>query len=203
MKWGQDCPVPSTLHVMEQNYLESVIKQFKYYKLLGEKSMDQVPDEALFWQYNPESNSLCTIVKHLAGNMISRWTDFRTTDGEKEWRQRDNEFENDFTTREQVMELWNRGWEVFFTAVESIRPDELGTLLYIRNQGHTYMEALNRQLAHYPYHVGQMVFIAKMVTDANWKSLSIPRGQSMEFNADKFAQPKQRAHFVDGELKKP
>jgi hypothetical protein len=189
--------------MITSDYLQSIQKQFAYYKLLGEKTIEQVPDEALFWQYNPESNSICTIVKHLAGNMISRWTDFRTTDGEKEWRQRDTEFENDLTTRAEVMEIWNRGWNCFFTALATIKEDELGNLLYIRNQGHTYMEALNRQLAHYPYHVGQIVFIGKMITDSNWKSLSIPRGESNSFNAGKFAQPKKKAHFTDGTLEKP
>lgn len=182
---------------MLENYLESVTRQFQYYKLLGEKTMDQVPDEAVFWQYNPESNSIATIVKHLGGNMISRWTDFRTTDGEKEWRNRDGEFENEWTTRAEVIAFWNRGWDCLFAALKSIRPEELDQLLYIRNQGHTFMEAINRQLAHYPYHVGQMVFIGKMIADAGWTSLSIPRNASDSYNADKFAQPKERRHFTD------
>jgi hypothetical protein len=173
---------------MSHNYLPSVVQQLNYYKGLGEKAMAQVPDEGLFWQYNPESNSIATIVKHLAGNMLSRWTDFRTTDGEKEWRHRDAEFENDLETRAAVMAQWNKGWECVLGAIGSIREEELGHMLRIRSEAHTYIEAINRQLAHYPYHVGQMVFIAKMVTDANWKSLSIPRNQSQQFNAGKFAK---------------
>lgn len=188
---------------MPSDYLQSVTKQFQYYKLLGEKAMAQVPDEGLFWQYNPESNSIATIVKHLAGNMLSRWTDFRTTDGEKEWRQREAEFENDLATRAAVLETWNQGWDCFLSALTSIQDHELDHLLYIRNQGHTYMEALNRQLAHYPYHVGQMVFIGKMIADSAWKSLSIPRGQSASYNAQKFAQPRQKTHFTDETLEKP
>lgn len=182
---------------MPSNYLQSIAKQFEYYKLLGEKTMAQVPDEALFWQYNPESLSIAMIVQHLAGNMVSRWTDWRTTDGEKPWRERDAEFESVLDTRAAVLARWNQGWEKLFAAIADMREDELDELLYIRNQGHTYMEALNRQLAHYPYHVGQMVYIGKMVADAAWQSLSIPRGQSDGFNADKFAQPKAKRHFTD------
>lgn len=172
---------------MPLSYLESVVQQLTYYKSLGEKAIAQVPDEGLFWQYNPESNSIATIVKHLAGNMLSRWTDFRTTDGEKEWRQRDAEFENDLQTRAAVMAEWNRGWQCVLEAIGSIQEAELDHVLLIRAEPHSYTEAINRQLAHYPYHVGQMVFIAKMVTDANWQSLSIPRNQSQQFNAEKFA----------------
>lgn len=188
---------------MPSNYLDSIRKQFDYYKTLGEKAMAQLPDDALFWQYNPESNSIATVVKHLAGNMRSRWTDFRTTDGEKPWRQRDGEFENDLESRAQLMAVWQQGWDCLFAAIDSMREDELDALLYIRNQGHTYMEALNRQLAHYPYHVGQIVFIAKMVADEEWKSLSIPRNQSDSYNAEKFAKPKERRHFTDGAFEKP
>jgi hypothetical protein len=185
---------------MASNYLDSVTKQFAYYKLLGDKTMAQVPDAALFWQYNPESLSIAMIVQHLAGNMLSRWTDFRTTDGEKEWRQRDAEFEEVLQTRAAVLQQWEDGWGKLFAAIASMQEDELDQLLYIRNQGHTYMEALNRQLAHYPYHVGQMVFLGKMVADAQWQSLSIPRNQSGTYNADKFAKPKERRHFTDESL---
>ena len=184
------------------NYLESSIKQFQYYKILGEKAMVQVPDPALFWQFNEESNSIATIVKHLSGNMLSRWTDFLTTDGEKDFRDRDAEFENDITTREEVLEIWERGWACFFAALESLKPEDLEKIIYIRNQGHTVLEAINRQLAHYPYHVGQIVFIGKMTTEGVWKSLSVPRNQSKTFNTEKFAQAKSRRHFTDDYLKK-
>lgn len=177
---------------MQNNYLQSARKQFEYYKLLGEKTFDQLTDEQLFWQYNAESNSIGTIVKHLWGNMMSRWTDFLTTDGEKEWRQREAEFDNDLQSREALLALWNEGWACLFQALDSVNEDNFDTIIYIRNQGHSILEAVNRQLAHYPYHVGQIVFIGKMVKDAAWTSLSIPRGGTQQFNAEKFKQPKSR-----------
>ena len=182
---------------MTEDYMSSVQKQFEYYKLLGEKAMAQIPDEALFWQYNETSNSIATIVKHMTGNMLSRWTDFLTTDGEKEWRNRDAEFENDVNTRETLMQKWNEGWKCFLDALNSLTDDDLGKIIYIRNQGHTVTEAINRQLAHYPYHVGQIVFIGKMVADDKWTSLSIPKGTSSSYNKEKFAQPKNMGHFTD------
>lgn len=187
---------------METNYIESVVRQFAYYKQLGDQAMAQVADENLFWKNNADSNSIANIVKHLWGNMRSRWTDFRTTDGEKEWRNRDAEFEDDVQTRAVVLQQWNDGWLTLFEALNSIKPEELGTIIYIRNQGHTILEAINRQLAHYPYHVGQIVFIAKMFATQEWKSLSIPKGASQTFNATKFAQPKLRGHFTDDLLRK-
>lgn len=185
---------------MYTNYLESVIKQFEYYKMLGDKTFAQVPDEKLFWQYNEDSNSIATIAKHLWGNMLSRWTDFLTTDGEKEWRNRDEEFENDIATKEEMLQKWNDGWNVFLNTLKSLKEKDLEKIIYIRNQGHTVMEAINRQLAHYPYHIGQIVFIGKMCAD-NWTSLSIPKGNSKQFNNDKFATPKHKAHFTDEFLK--
>ena len=179
------------------NYLLSIKKQFAYYKALAEKTFDQLTEEQLFWQYNTESNSIAIIVKHLAGNMISRWTDIFTSDGEKEWRNRDGEFENDFNTKAELIEYWNKGWDVFLTTLESLTNDDLEKIIYIRNQGHTVMEAINRQLAHYPYHVGQIVYIGKMVCDENWKSLSIPRNSSGSYNQDMFSKPKHREHFTN------
>jgi hypothetical protein len=187
---------------MNSNYLESVTKQFQYYKSLGDKAMEQVKDEQLFRQFNEDSNSIATIVKHLNGNMLSRWTNFLTTDGEKESRNRDAEFENDIKDRASVLKLWNEGWDCLFDALNPLTDANLEQIIYIRNQGHTVMEAINRQLAHYPYHVGQIVYIAKMCTDNNWQTLSIARGKSDSYNADKFAQPKQRKHFTDEILKK-
>jgi len=173
-----------------------------YYKDLGEKAMAQVSDEKLFWQYNSESNSIATIVKHLSGNMISRWTDFFTSDGEKEWRNRDSEFENDLKTREEVLKAWNKGWEVCLNTINSIQPGDLEKIIYIRNEGHTVVDAINRQLAHYPYHIGQMIYVAKMISKEDWKSLSIPRNKSKDYNSDKFSQPKDIRHFTDEFLKK-
>lgn len=175
---------------MASDYLSSSLKQFENYKALGEKTFAQLSDEQLFWQYNSESNSIGTIVKHLWGNMLSRWTDFLTTDGEKEWRQRDAEFENDITTREELLAKWNEGWSCFFNAVKPLRESDLTRKIYIRGEEHTVLEAINRQLTHYPYHVGQIVFIGKMVCNENWRSLSIPKGQSKQFNQDKLAQRK-------------
>lgn len=186
---------------MNTNYLESVIKQFEYYKLLGEKTFAQVSDEKLFWQYNEDSNSIATIVKHLSGNMLSRWTDLLTTDGEKEWRNRDAEFENDITTKQEMIDKWNEGWKVFLETLKLLKEEDLTKIIYIRNQGHTVLEAINRQLAHYPYHVGQIVFIGKMCVN-NWNSLSIPKGNSNSYNAQKFAKPKERGHFTDEFLNK-
>ena len=169
-----------------ENYLKSMNRQFLFYKSLGEKAMAQIPDEKLFWQLNEESNSIATIVKHLSGNMISRWTDFFTSDGEKEWRNRDGEFVSDLKTREEVIALWDKGWDRLFKTLDEIRPDDLEKIIYIRNEGHTVMEAINRQLAHYPYHVGQIVYVAKMIKSSDWESLSIPRNKSDEYNSGKF-----------------
>jgi hypothetical protein len=182
---------------MANDYLESVIKQFEYYKMLGDKTFAQVQDEKLFWQYNADSNSIAIIVKHLWGNMLSRWTDFLTSDGEKGWRDRDTEFENDIKSREELLEKWNEGWACLFKAIKSLTTDDLDKVIYIRNQGHTVMEAINRQLAHYPYHVGQIVFLGKMIAEKAWISLSIPKGSSQTYNEEKFSTPKQRRHFTD------
>lgn len=173
---------------MELNYLESVLKQFEYYKMLGEKTFMQIPDEKLFWQYNEESNSIATIVKHLWGNMLSRWISFLNSDGEKEWRNRDAEFENDIKGRKEVMEKWNEGWDVVLDTLKSLREEDLQKLVYIRNESHTVVEAINRQLAHYSYHIGQIVFIGKMAAET-WNSLSIPKGGSGKFNSEKFSKP--------------
>lgn len=182
---------------MENDYLNSAKKQFEYYKLLGDKTFNQLSDEQLFWQFNPESNSIAVIVKHLWGNMLSRWTDFLTSDGEKAWRDRDAEFENSIKTREELLQKWNEGWNCLFTALNALTEADLSKEIYIRNQGHTVSEAINRQLAHYPYHVGQIVFIGKMLCNDSWHSLSIPKGNSQSFNEAKFAQPKQKQHFTD------
>jgi len=186
---------------MNNNYLDSVRKQFEYYKLLGEKTFSQVQDDQLFWQYHEDSNSLAIIVKHLWGNMLSRWTDFLTTDGEKEFRDREGEFENDIKSRAELLEKWNEGWTCLFNAINSLTTKDLEKIIYIRNQGHTVTEAINRQLAHYSYHIGQIVFLGKMLAANGWTSLSIPRNKSTAFNEEKFSKPKQRGHFTDDFLK--
>ncbi|MDX1908019.1 MAG: DUF1572 domain-containing protein [Bacteroidia bacterium] len=179
------------------DYLSSIRKQFLYYKMLGDKTLARVPETSLTWQYNPESNSIAVIVKHLWGNMLSRWTDFLTSDGEKPWREREAEFDNDLLTRERVLAHWEAGWACLFNAIDSLTPDDLTRVIYIRNEGHSVLEALNRQLAHYPYHVGQIVMLGKMILDAEWESLSIPRGGTQAYNEAKFTQPRHKAHFTD------
>lgn len=185
-----------------ENYLASVKKQFLYYKTLGEKAIDQLEPVQLFMTTNEDTNSIATIIKHLHGNMLSRWTDFLTTDGEKTWRKRDEEFENDIQDKTQLMALWNEGWHCLFTALDSLQPEQLSAIIYIRNEGHIVTDAINRQLAHYPYHVGQIVFAAKMLKTGEWQSLSIPRNKSGQYNADKFAKEKALRHFTEDELNK-
>lgn len=187
---------------MPTDFLPSIRKQFAYYKLLGEQALSQVTDEQLHWQPSAESNSLATIAKHLAGNMLSRWTDFLTTDGEKPWREREVEFDNDLASRTEVLARWEAGWQCLFTALDGLAEADLDRTIYIRNQGHSVTEAINRQLAHYPYHVGQLVFLARLAAGGAWQSLSIPRGNSAAYNAEKFAQPPHRAHFTDELLSK-
>lgn len=174
---------------MDANYLTLVKKQFVQYKNLGDKTFSQVSDAQLFWQFNAESNSIAIIVKHLWGNMLSRWTDFLTSDGEKEWRQRDAEFENDIESRSELIDKWNAGWDCLLNAICSLSEKDLERTVYIRSEAHTVIEAINRQLAHYSYHVGQIVFIGKMCANDNWNSLSIPRGNSKGFNTEKFSKP--------------
>nr|WP_068890821.1 DUF1572 family protein [Pedobacter panaciterrae] len=179
------------------NYLESVKKQFLYYKQLGEKAMEQLQEQDLFWQYNEESNSISTIVNHLSGNMLSRFTDFLTSDGEKSWRNRDNEFERKITSKEELMTLWNKGWDCLLNAINQLGDEDLNSIIYIRNDGHTVTEAINRQLAHYPYHIGQIIFIAKMRKNEAWKTLSIAKNKSADYNARKFSNEKEKRHFTD------
>jgi hypothetical protein len=187
---------------MNSEYLSSARKQFEYYKLLGEKTFEQLNEEKLFYKFNEDSNSIAVIVQHLHGNMLSRWTDFLTTDGEKEWRNRDGEFEDAPHTKAELLKLWEDGWSCLFKTLDSLKPDDMQKTVYIRNMGHLVVDAINRQLAHYPYHVGQIVFLGKMLADGNWKSLSIPKNKSKEYNAEKFSKEKHMEHFTDEVLKK-
>jgi len=177
--------------------VSAALKLFRYYKDLAERAMSQVEDDALFWQPGEESNSIAILVGHMAGNMRSRWTDFLTSDGEKEWRQRDLEFEPVIKSREELKMYWTAGWQTLFNALEGLNDDHLSQIVYIRNQGHTVREAIERQLAHYAYHVGQIVYICKMMSREDWKSLSIPKGQSKNYNADLFSRDPERSHFTD------
>jgi hypothetical protein len=160
------------------------VKRFEYYKSLGDKAFDQLTDEHIFWQYNEESNSIAVIVKHIAGNMLSRWTNFLTEDGEKSWRNRDEEFVNTFTSKEEVIDFWEKGWECLFDALGQINDENIYSTIYIRGEAHFVIDAVFRQLAHYPYHIGQIIYIAKMIKNDDWKTLSIARNRSQEFNAE-------------------
>ena len=171
--------------MIENNYINSVKNQFKQYKVLAEKAIDQVPDEKIDWQYNPETNSIAIIVKHLSGNMVSRFTDFYNSDGEKKWRDRDAEFENEKLSRERLKALWDEGWDCLFQVLNGLSAADLSKVVIIRNEEHTVVEAINRQLTHYAYHIGQIIFIAKMALDNQWKTLTIPKKASREFNAKK------------------
>lgn len=182
---------------MEKEYLVSVKKQFEYYKSVGEKTFNQLDEDDLFWQFNQESNSISIMVNHLWGNMKSRWTDFLTSDGEKEWRQRDNEFESVIKTKTELLEKWNSGWDCLFDALNTINGENFNTTIYIRNQEHSIVEAINRQLAHYSYHVGQIVYVGRIIKGSGWTSLTIPKGKSTEFNQEKFAKGKHKGHFSD------
>lgn len=181
-------------------YIESARKQFLYYKTLADKAIVQLEQEQLFYSANEDTNSIAVIVKHIVGNMLSRWTDFLNTDGEKEWRNRDDEFEDPYTDAEVMLQKWEEAWAVLFTALETVTPQNLNSIIYIRNEGHTVVEAINRQLAHYPYHVGQIVFYAKMLKQTPWQSLSIPKNNSAQYNSDKFSQEKQTRNFTDSEI---
>jgi hypothetical protein len=161
---------------------ELFIKRFEYYKSLGDKTFEQLSEEQIFWQFNEESNSIAIIVKHLAGNMLSRWTNFLTEDGEKSWRNRDGEFVNNFKTKKEILDFWEEGWKCFLDALNQINEDNLYSTLYIRNEPQLVIDAVFRQMAHYPYHIGQIVYIAKMIKDGDWKTLSIARNKSQEFN---------------------
>ena len=183
-------------------YLESIKKQMLYYKTIAEKAMEQLSEEQLFIAVNEDTNSIANIVKHMSGNMISRWTDFLTSDGEKPWRERDAEFESFTTSKEDLLEIWNKGWKCFFDTINSLQPEQLSQIIYIRNEGQTALDAINRQLAHYPYHIGQIVFYAKMLKKGDWDSLSIPKKKSNDYNAEKFSKDKSLKHFTDDELEK-
>lgn len=183
---------------LETNLLESSIKLFRYYKGLGEKAIHQLNDEQVLAQPNDASNSIALIVHHLSGNMLSRWTDFLTSDGEKLWRDRDAEFSVSYKDKKELLADWEKGWACLFQALEALQPADLSKMIYIRNEGQTVMEAIQRQLAHYASHVGQIIFYAKVLKGDEFKSLSIPKGESRSFNQEKFSQPKERKHFTDG-----
>ena len=168
---------------LAENFLRETIAAFRNYKSLADKAIAQVSDDEFFARLDAESNGIALIVKHLAGNFRSRWTQFLTTDGEKPDRDRDHEFEtSDDDGKEKLLESWERGWQILFASIESLQPADLTATVTIRGQAHTVLEAANRALAHCAYHVGQIVFLAKHFRASEWQSLSVPRGQSGKFN---------------------
>lgn len=174
-------------HQFTTSYVKDSTDLFRYYKKLAERAMAQCPDDALFTVLDPESNSIAIIVKHMAGNMRSRWRDFLTTDGEKPDRNRDTEFETPPKTRAELLELWERGWKYVFDALEPLTETDMARAVTIRTEPHSVMQAINRQIAHYSHHIGQILFLAKHLTTkatGKWDSLSVPRGQSKQFTAE-------------------
>lgn len=180
--------------------IAGILKQFEYYEGLGRATLHRVDEDQLFWSPNEESNSLAIIVKHLSGNMKSRWTDFLTSDGEKGWRNRDGEFLLDMENRAEVMETWQQGWACLYQALTPLEDADLAKTIYIRNQAHSVREAIYRQLAHYPYHIGQMVYLSKMISRGKWASLSIAKGHSNTFNKVKAKSKDKGGHYTDGLL---
>jgi hypothetical protein len=178
-----------------------MIKLYHYYKSLGDKTLERLTTEELNWQYNQESNSVAVIVKHMWGNMLSRWTDFLTSDGEKEWRHRDEEFDGNPMSKKEILAKWEEGWACVFNAIDPLSSEDMQKVVYIRNQGHTVEEAIQRQLAHYAYHVGQMVYLAKMIRGEEWQTLSIAKRGSKEFNEQKFSENPSIRHFTDDILR--
>ncbi len=159
----------------EENFLASVKKRFLNYKELAEKAMAQIEDDKLFVQVNEESNSIAMIVQHMAGNMLSRWTNFLTEDGEKDWRKRDEEFEVVLLNREEILQQWEKGWQCLYDALNNLAPSQLGETIHIRGEALSALDAINRQLAHYPYHVGQIILLAKIFKGTGWETLSMPK----------------------------
>jgi hypothetical protein len=167
---------------LAQNFLSFTITRVTYYKTLGDKTFEQLSEQDFHFAPNAQSNSIAHIIQHVAGNMLSRWTDFLTTDGEKEGRNRDTEFEDQHLTKEQLIALWNKGWTCYLDALKSLTESDLLKTITIRTEPLLVVDAIQRQQAHYPYHVGQIVYLGRMIKQSNWKNLSIPKGNSQQFN---------------------
>jgi hypothetical protein len=168
------------------SYINSIQHQFSYYKSLGDKTIDSLSEEDLYWTANAESNNIATIINHIVGNMLSRWSNFYSEDGEKEWRLRDTEFISIHKRKETLILHWEKGWNCLFHITNNLSEQDLQKIIVIRKEEHTVVEAINRQLAHYSYHIGQIIYVAKMIKEKQWKSLSIPLNKSVEFNNSKF-----------------
>ncbi len=177
--------------------IQAYQKQFQYYRSLAEKAILQISENQLFIAPSPESNSIAVIMKHMAGNMLSRWTNVFETDGEKSGRNRDDEFINTFSSKVELIEYWNQGWEKIESTLEDVSDADLERIIYIRNMGCTLHDAIIRQVSHYAYHVGQIVFTARLLKVKGFESLSIPKGESIKYNVERFAREKEIKHFVD------
>ena len=176
-----------------KDYLETAIRRLKYYKDLGDKTFVQLNEWDFHYQPNDESNSIATIIQHMTGNMLSRWTNFLTEDGEKEWRKRDEEFEIHQYTKQELIELWEKGWTCFLGTVSALKKKDLKKTITIRQEELTVIDAINRQLAHYPYHIGQIIFLAKIIKNKSWQNLSIPKGNSQAYNqSDEVKDPAKK-----------
>ena len=165
-----------------EGFLKDCIKRFLYYKELGDRTLEQISEEELHWMPSSESNSIALIIQHLHGNMKSRWTNFLTEDGEKPWRNRDQEFEQPIWTKDAALDIWNQGWNCLLDTLAGLQTEDLQKTIYIRTEPLLVYDAILRQLAHYPYHVGQIVYIGRMIRNEQWKNLSIPKGNSQSFN---------------------
>ncbi len=173
---------------IEKVFLQSAIKRVAYYKELGDKTFAQLSETDFHFLPNKENNSIAIIIQHMAGNMLSRWTDFLTTDGEKDWRNRDTEFEEHQLSKQQLIDFWEKGWTCFLNSLHTLTAADLLKTIYIRQEAILVTDAINRQLAHYPYHVGQIIYIAKIIKDQHWQSLSIAKGNSQQYNQQLFSK---------------
>lgn len=187
---------------MNLEEIKGIRKQFEYYRILADKTILLLSEEELNWQTNEESNSVAMLMRHITGNLLSRFTNFFTEDGEKSWRDRDGEFAAGFYNRHELITNWDKAWNILFETLNALNDENIDAKVKIRNQEHTVAEALCRQLAHYPYHVGQIVFIGKMIKNKDWQSLSIPRNKSDEYNRERFNNPDLEQHYTDYTLDK-
>lgn len=175
-----------------EEYLRVIDSRFKALKVQGDRSFHQLSDEKIHWRLNETSNSIAVIAKHLSGNMISRWTDFLTTDGEKSTRKRDDEFIDDIASLDALITIWDAGWEVLFQSIQSLTPDDLLKQVKIRGEEQSVIDAIERQIAHYASHIGQIIYIAKQINDKDWKTLSIPKGQSEAYRHEMLKKNKKK-----------
>jgi hypothetical protein len=171
---------------MVDEYLKNITKQFESYKEVADKTIQQLQEKDLHWKYNDESNSIATIIVHVSENMLSRWTDFFTSDGEKDSRDRDSKFESHDLSKLELLDKWENGWNCLFSALNSLDKTNFEKPIYIRNKQHKFIESITRQIAHYPYHIGQIIYLGKMILNDKWKTASIAKGKSKEYMKQEF-----------------